>query len=195
MKREDWMLFSLTFLTGAAIGMYAYIAVWKPVYAPEEIGSQEDIANEWSVVGKRRGGEQALDYIQPSFRLLGNGSYTYLPGGNSDVSFEPKEGKLKRALLNELKVTEETLKLYEVPVNNAKCASETGGYDYEYRFTVKGNTYTLDTCETKLGTNTTLSNSLLDVWQSFSGQTKSYNSVSDWVEAWINRNIGVSKEE
>lgn len=196
MSRDDWMLFILTFLTGAAIGMYIYVAVWKPVYAPEELGDDETVASEWSVVGKRRGGNHDSDYIQPSFRLLGNGSYTYIEGGANTEPSTPKEGKLRGTKLSDLKVSVPTLKNYEGAVNNANCASLNGGYDYEYRFTVRGETYYLDTCETKLGTETPLASDLAALWLSFSGHNqREYDSVSEWVEAWINRNVGVPKDE
>jgi hypothetical protein len=69
MKRDEWMLLSLTFLTGLAIGMYVYIVAFKPTYAPENLSGVESEANEWSMVGKRRAEFHNSDYVYPSFRL------------------------------------------------------------------------------------------------------------------------------
>ena len=113
MKRDDWMILSLTFLTGLAIGMYVYITAYKPTYEANDISETEAEAGEWSVVGKRVGGTDGSDYIQPSFRLLGNGEYTYLPGGSGEMSLEPVEGSLSRGEMVNLRFNESELAAYE----------------------------------------------------------------------------------
>ncbi len=189
MKRDDWMLFALTFLTGAAIGMYVYIAAFKPIYAPEGLDNTEANAEEWNVVGKRRGGTGENSDIQPSFRVLSDGSYTYLPGGSGDNSLEPVEGSISRSIVRDLQVSESQLNTHTKRVTGLECASDSGGYDYRYRFTINGETYLMDSCQTTLGYDSDLAKALEDVWNVLEGRdsSRSYNNFSDWAEAWIHR--------
>lgn len=191
MKRDDWMLLSLTFLTGLAIGMYVYIAAYKPIYAPADLVSSEASADEWSIVGKQRGGNEDNDYIQPSFRILADGSYTYLPGGTGNKALQSVEGSISRSLLRDLQVSVGDLNTYSKRVTGRSCASDVGGYDYRYRVTMDGDTYLLDTCSTLLGDDSGLAVSLSEVWDELSGKGSgaTYNTVSDWAQAWIRRNL------
>lgn len=195
MKRDDWMLLSLTFLTGVAIGMYIYIGIFKPMYAPEKISGTESEASEWSLVSRKRDGVSVGGYSEPTFRLLGDGSYTYLPGSAEGATVEPKEGKLSRSLLRELRSYDDTLLDYSYTVSRQNCASERGGYDYEYRFTKSTLNYNLDTCYTALGDNTPLAILLNEVWEEVEGGNRSSQPVnfSDWAEGWIRDNFSVEE--
>lgn len=194
MKRDDWMLLSLTFLTGVAIGMYVYVAVFKPTYAPENLGASEREAGEWSLVGKRRLDNDHGGAVQPSFRLLGDGSYVYLPGGSGDDdALEPREGRISRSLVREIRSYDNQLAAYGTDASSARCGAD--GFDYEYRVTVANTVYLLDTCYTALGQGTPLSELLASVWDQMEGGRRSYDSVSDWLQDWINRNIGANRRE
>jgi len=186
MKRDDWMLFVLTFLTGAAIGMYMYVAVWKPVYFPEDLGSDEAAASDWSIVGEKRQGGAT----EASFRLLSDGSYSYLAidelSGESNMR---KEGSVKKSLVKELMVSEAEVASYD---EETECPTS-DRVEYEYRFTVDGYTYILDTCETELGHNSDLSLSLKKVWQQIEGGSDNGDKPADWIENWISENLGVEK--
>ena len=193
MKRDDWMILSLTFLTGLAIGMYIYITVYKPTYEADDISSTETEAGEWSVVGKRIGGTDDYDYIQPSFRLLGNGEYTYLPGGTGEMSLEPIEGSLSSREMSGIRLNESELAAYEQGQRLAVCVADRGGYDYEYRITINRESYLLDTCLASFS-GSSLEESLSTVWQNVEGtggDRRQYDSVSDWLQDFIRRNLGV----
>lgn len=194
MKRDDWMILSLTFLTGLAIGMYVYITAYKPTYEANDISETEAEAGEWSVVGKRVGGTDGSDYIQPSFRLLGNGEYTYLPGGSGEMSLEPVEGSLSRGEMVNLRFNESELAAYERGQRLGVCATDRGGYDFEYRITINQKSYLLDTCLASFS-GSSLEDSLSTVWQSIEGEgpVRNYGSVSDWLEDFIRRNLGVNR--
>lgn len=195
MKRDDWMILSLTFLTGLAIGMYVYITAYKPTYEAEDISGTEAEAGEWSVVSKRLGGRDGNNYIQPSFRLLGNGEYTYLPGGAGEMSLEPIDGSLSSGEMANLRLSESELAAYEQGPRFAICAMDQGGYDYEYRITINRESFLLDTCLANFS-NSFLEESLSAVWQNIEGggERRQYDSVSDWLEDFIRRNLGVDKE-
>lgn len=196
MKRDDWILLTLTFLTGVAIGMYIYIAVFKPMYAPETLSGTESEASEWSVVSRKRDGVSVAGYSEPTFRLLGDGSYTYLPSSTDETLMEPKEGKLSRSILRELRTYDDTLMDYSFTVSRQDCSSERGGYDYEYRFTKNTLSYNLDTCYTSLGYDTPLSKLLEDVWDEIEGKDVNAGpgTFSDWAEGWIHDNFSVDSE-
>lgn len=195
MKRDDWMILSLTFLTGLAIGMYVYITAYKPTYEADDVSGVESEAGEWSVVGRRVGGNNDNEYIQPSFRLLGNGEYTYLPGGTGDMSLEPQTGSLSSGEMAALRFNESELASYERGQRLGVCAADRGGYDYEYRITLNRESFLLDTCLANFN-GSSLEESLSTIWQRIEGEgpTRSYNSVSDWLEDFLRRNIGVNRD-
>lgn len=187
MKRDDWMLFTLVFMTGLAIGIYVYVAAFKPIYAPEDLSGVESEASEWSIIGKRRGGEHQNGFIHPSFRVLGDGSYTYLMGGEGDNALTPREGKLSKRMVRALKVTEEDLVIYSRSISR-QCLTSRGEYEYEYRVVYEGESYLLDTCYTALGHSSDLAEALDNVWMYLSDGTVTERTVdtpSEWLENFL----------
>lgn len=193
MKRDDWMLFSLTFLTGLAIGMYVYIVAFKPTYTPDAVSSTETEANEWSMVGKRRAEGDVSGYVYPSFRLLGDGSYVYLPGGTSAAELTPVDGRLSSSLLRQLRSEDDLVARYSVTAPGTTCDGGLNGYDYEYRVVMDGTAYTLDTCHTMLGQDSGYALLLDEVWAEIEGtdDTRTASSAAGWLQDWIRRNLGV----
>lgn len=193
MKRDDWMLLSLTFLTGLAIGMYVYIVAFKPTYVPEDLNTTEVEASEWSVVGKKRMESDQSGYVYPSFRLLGDGSYVYLPGGNSTDSLEPIEGSVSSGLIRELKAESRLMPSYTADSTTSYCGGDSEGYEYEYRVTIENRNYVLDTCYTALSHDSEYANLLAEVWMQIEGrgESRSYESFSEWAQSWLRSNIGV----
>lgn len=184
MKRDDTMLLTLTFLTGLAIGMYIYIAVFRPMYVPDTVGGEESEANEWSITARRYG-----DYSNDStFRLLGDRTYTYI-AEDEDVT---KEGRISRALMREIKRHDDSLEEYTYYSEATDCASYTDGFDYEYRFIVDYATFDLDTCYTSLGDSSELAILLEAVWDEIEGRGdyQAPRSFADWAEDWIRQNFG-----
>lgn len=196
MKRDDYMLLALTFLTGVAIGMYVYIAAFKPTYAPEKLSGDEIEAADWSLVARRYGGDLMPGYTDSTFRVLGDGTYTYIPGGTDGLLTEQKQGKLSGSLMKKLRSYDDSLLQYSMTASRNDCSSYYDGYDYDYRFTKNNIVFDLDTCRTALGENTPLSLLLAEVWDEIEGRqtSASYDSFSDWAQGWIRRNIGVEKE-
>ncbi len=186
------MLLALTFLTGVAIGMYVYIAAFKPMYAPETLNDTEAGASEWSLVSRRYGGDLLPGYSQSTFRLLKDGNYTYLPGGADSASVETKEGKLSSSLMRKVRSYDDSLMEYSYDVSRNDCASYVDGYDYEYRITKNNILFHLDTCQTSLGDDSSFALLLREVWDEIEGRgsVAPSGNFSDWAEAWIRKNIG-----
>lgn len=193
MKRDDWMLFTLTFLTGLAIGMYVYLMAFKPIYVPDNLNDTEADAGEWSLVAKRyRDGSSR--YVEPSFRVLSDRSYVYLPGGDSESALSPVEGKLSSGSMRALRGYDDKLGPYTASPLQPDCPSARGGFDYEYRFTVDNTVYLLDTCETALGQSSELATLLQEVWNELEGgNSRPSGNFSEWAENWINSNIGANE--
>ncbi|MBP6924668.1 MAG: hypothetical protein KBB78_03810 [Candidatus Pacebacteria bacterium] len=196
MKRDDFMLLELTFLTGVAIGMYVYIAAFKPLYTPENLNDTEAEASEWSLVARRYGGEPVPGYSDPTFRVLGDGTYTYIPGGADGAAIEPRQGKLSNSVLKQLRSYDNSLMQYSYSASRNDCASYYDGYDYDYRFTKQNIVFDLDTCRTALGEDTPLAKLLSEVWDEIEGRQTEVGptNFSDWAAGWINENIGVQKD-
>lgn len=192
MKRDDWMLFTLTFLTGFAIGMYVYIAAFKPIYVPEKLSETEAGASDWSLVVKQRNVSQDPSYIQPSFRLLGDGQYVFLPGGQASDALLPREGKLSSSLMRDLRRFDGGLKTYSEPAVNQNCLSVN---EYEYRFTVETNAYVLDSCRTKLQDDTVFLKILNEAWDEITGNgtSRQADTFSGWAQGWLRERIGVTE--
>lgn len=192
MKRDDWMLLTLTFLTGLAIGLYVYIAFFKPTYVPENLNQSESAASDWSIVAIRRGGTEPR-YVQPAFRVLEDGSYQYRAGGmpDTDVS-QINEGNLPKSLIRDLNLSTEMLRTYSEQSLVENCLSNQGGYDFEYRISLEGETYVLDTCLTNFSPNSELYESLEAIWDSLEGETTNSNRTGGWLENWVRDNFGVN---
>lgn len=168
MRREDIFLFSLIFLTGIFVGSYVYITAFKPVYEPDRgIGQGETAAADFSIIGQQYGGLHEKGYISPSFRLLGDGTYNYVPGGIGNNALAVREGRLPSSVMSDLKQEIARVRLAELasPVTRSDCANYSDGTDYEYKVTTDGTEYTLDTCKTAFDTNEPLAVTLRSVWQ------------------------------
>lgn len=191
MKRDDWMLLSLIFLTGVALGMYVYVTAFKPTYAPQNLNNSEAEASEWSLVAKRYSDGSSRN-VEPSFRILSDRSYVYLPGGDSDSALAPIEGKLSSGLMADLRKYDNELVPYTYTPLAPDCSSLQGGYDYEYRFIVDNTVYPLDTCDTALGHRSELAVLLQKVWSELEGGGRATGSFSDWAQKWLNDRIGAN---
>ncbi len=180
------MLLSLTFLTGLAIGMYVYIVAFKPTYVPEDLGGTEAAASEWSMVGKRFATGPS-GYVQPSFRLLGDGQYVYLPGGMDDSAPTPIEGRISRGLMREVRAADPRVPGYAAGASPELCS----GQGYEYQITITGATYLLGPCLAAVDAG--YAAVLERVWLEIEGPEpgRRYDSFADWAEDWIRRNVGV----
>lgn len=160
------MSFTLIFVTGVFIGMFLYVTVFKPVYVPEEAPAEVEAAREFSVIGQAYGGMRGPEFVRPSFRILGDGRYTYQPGGVGEGALRTETGTLPADLLASLRseATEPNLLEAAAPAQKADCRLFVDGYDYRYQFTVSGTVYSVDTCESNVTYSDELVLLLDEVW-------------------------------
>lgn len=167
MTTQDWFMFILTFLTGIFIGFYVYVSFFKPNYTPDDLASSESSASEFSVIGKQYGGSEGPEYIHPSFRLLPDASFVYVPGGTSESSLEQQSGKVSGQLVRSLRTMamEETLEQLSNRVVKENCRLYDGGIEYLYRITLDNVEYELDTCGTDITYSDPLAVELAKLWE------------------------------
>jgi hypothetical protein len=182
MSAQDKFIFILTFMTGFAVGFYVYVVSFKPTYAPESIDRTEELASDFSVIGKQYGNNER-GYIAPSFRVTGEGQYSYIAGGLAESALEPTEGQLPRQLTNNLKIqaTPEELSFLSQKRAPADCRSANNGVDYIYRLIIDGVEYELDSCQTLLSYDTDLAKTLEELWQYLEDPQASSNSTGSLV--------------
>lgn len=195
METSDWLLLILTFISGAFIGMLVYVTSFKPVYVNENPVGEEAVAGEFSVIG-RSYGEGLATTVSPTFRLLGDGSYTYLPNSTS----EPVEGQVPGQLLKDLQSlsTEDRLLTHRESATKSDCQSEKDGLDFEYRVVIENTSYALDTCRTNLDYEDDLALVLAALWQYMDEPTRGYqtpiqrreqSSLSDRLSDWLRQQL------
>ena len=165
-QKKDIGLIFMTFLIGIAAGWYLYISAFAPQFN-EYLGESEAVYEDLVVVGEQYGGMRLG--TAPSFQLLKDGSFSYLPFSETGESAKPIQGTLPRTLLNEIKMelTARNLADLSAIVTDPACASAYDGIDYVYEITLQSEVYTLDTCSTAF-TNTSDTGIALDkLWNYF----------------------------
>ena len=135
-------------MTGVLIGVFLYVGFFKPTYAPERPPAEVAAARQFSVVGQAYGGMRGPEFVRPSFRVLGDGSYTYQPGGVGDAALRTEEGYLPEEMIQTLQslATADRVSELSRPGAAKDCRVHVDGYDYRYQFTLEGVSYSIDTC-------------------------------------------------
>ncbi len=157
----------MTFVVGIISGFYLYVTAFAPQF-DEFMGQTEEVYEDFVLQGNQYGGDR-MGGTAPSFQVLENGSYRYLPyteeGGVADV----QEGVLPRALFNEVKqtLTPAGLEISSQIVTRGDCMSYVDGRDYTYAVTLDGVEYTLDTCTTALTSGSMIDTALDKLWNYF----------------------------
>ncbi|MEX0930785.1 MAG: hypothetical protein WDZ68_00650 [Candidatus Paceibacterota bacterium] len=168
LSSRDWFLFSLTFVVGLTTGIYLYFTIYVPTYQLNTSGlSQSEVAsNEFSVIGRSYGGNIVGEYVHPSYRIAGDGTYIFLRGGVGVEGQEPETGVLPRLLFNDLKRIAESsdLDTLSEPGNKEECNTFFDASDYLYHITVDGVQYAIDTCTSNISYEHELVFVLEDIW-------------------------------
>jgi len=162
MKKSDTLSILITFLVGIVVGVYLYVVGFAPTVATLEVPSQERIEAlviESDVYGGCRD-------ACPSFQVLGDGSYRYLYSVSFDEPQVIESGTIPFALRRDLRknLTSEALEAQSQPIAPAVCNSFSDGIDVRYRVTREGKEYVLDTCGTKVNTDSPLWLSIKKIW-------------------------------
>lgn len=165
--RQDILIMIVTFVVALFAGFYLYVTAFAPQF--EELSGQtEEVYEDFVLEGTQYGGDR-MGGTAPSFQVLGNGTYRYLPYTPEGAVGKASEGTVPRLLLNEVKngLTEEALATAATIVTRGDCMSYVDGLDYNYAVTLNGENYTLDTCTTNLKAEGALSITLDKLWNYF----------------------------
>lgn len=166
-SKQDYLVMIMTFVVGVIAGFYLYTTAFAPNF-DEFVGQTEEVYEDFVVEGTQYGGDR-MGGTAPSFQLLENGSYRYLPYAAGGETPTAVEGTLPRELLNEVKqtLTEEALENSAQIVTRGDCMSYVDGRDFTYNVTLDGFDYTLDTCTTALSSGSIIKTTLDKLWNYF----------------------------
>ena len=165
--RQDILIMIVTFIVAICAGFYLYLTAFAPQFE-ELTGQTEEVYEDFVLEGSQYGGDR-MGGTAPSFQVLQNGSYRYLPYTSEGQVAQAKEGSIPRTLFNEVKntLTIQSLETAATIVTRGDCMSYVDGIDYTYSVTVDGENYTLDTCTTNLRTDGTIAVTLDKLWNYF----------------------------
>jgi hypothetical protein len=164
---KDYLVMILTFAVGILSGFYLYVTAFAPQF-DEYVGQTEEVYKDFVLEGSQYGGDR-MGGTAPSFQVLENGSYRYLPYVAEGEVVEAQEGVLPRALFNEVKqtLTADALEISSQIVTRGDCFSYVDGRDFNYNVTLDAVEYTLDTCTTALSTGSIMNTTLDKLWNYF----------------------------
>jgi hypothetical protein len=166
-SRKDYLVMIMTFVVGIISGFYLYVTAFAPQF-DEYVGQTEAMYEDFVLEGSQYGGDR-MGGTAPSFQVLENGSYRYLPYTAEGEVAEAREGVLPRALFSEVKqtLTADALEISSQIVTRGDCFSYVDGRDFNYSVTLDGVEYTLDTCTTALSTGSIMNTALDKLWNYF----------------------------
>lgn len=163
MIRQDLISIMITFVLGVGAGFYFYLTGYNFEFS--DVPNEDNYAD-FSIEGEAYGGCRANGCM--SFQVLADGSYRVLLT-RSEVGEIVKEGIISKSLKNELikSLSTKTLTQQSQKRPLAKCASDEGGVDYNFRITRDGQDYVLDTCKNTIVYNSDGWGSLSKLWKYF----------------------------
>ena len=160
MDKTDLLVLIVTAIAGFATGFYLYAMVFAPNYVADKPQIVSD--SEFTIMGEFYGGCRSQC---PSFRLTSDRKYQYLPEGieTADGSIR---GTYPRVEFVELRRVLEKSEVVSAAtdVTSTQCASFADGIDANYRVTLDGEEYELDTCRTALSQNRALAEALAKIF-------------------------------
>lgn len=165
--RQDILIMIVTFVVGVSAGFYLYMTAFAPQFE-EFSGQTEEVYEDFVLEGAQYGGDR-MGGTSPSFQILENGSFRYLPYTQQGEITDAKEGVVPRALLNDIKklMTVENLVTASAIVTRGDCVSYVDGLDYAYTVTLDGVNFNLDTCTTNLKSEGSMQIALDKIWNYF----------------------------
>ncbi|PIW97004.1 hypothetical protein COZ82_01940 [Candidatus Kaiserbacteria bacterium CG_4_8_14_3_um_filter_38_9] len=166
MKKQDVLTLLITFIVGIIIGVYLFFAGFAPQFLAHN-GATDTTYSDFSFSGKVYGGCSRNDAC-PSFQVLKDGSFSYLPiGASSGIS--AINGNLSKSLMQEFqtKFTNANLEMASRSIEATTCDSYLDGMDYHYQVTLKTVVYNLDTCGTDFLVTSDMGATLEKLWSYF----------------------------
>lgn len=165
--KQDILIMIVTFIVAVCAGFYLYLTAFAPQFE-DLTGQTEEVYEDFVIEGSQYGGDR-MGGSAPSFQVLKNGTYRYLPYTAEGEVAEAKEGTVPRSLLTEIKniLTADSLESASTIVTRGDCMSYVDGIDYAYAVTLRGESYTLDTCTTNLKSDGSMALALDKLWNYF----------------------------
>lgn len=165
-KNQDKVLLASAFVAGLVAGSYLYLTGYIPQFVKHGDRLQQP-AQTFTIEGDSYGGMRSG--IPPSFQILADGSYRYIPFTELDATStinNVRQGTLPTDIMRNLEqaLVPTDLTLAARAVTKEYCASMVDGIDYRYTVTVSGAEFKLDTCLTNIEPDTPLEQSLRAVW-------------------------------
>jgi len=165
-KRQDFLSLLITFIIGVVAGGYLYMTGFAPQFE-ELTGQTEAVYDDLVVVGEVYGGDRLGS--SPSFQVLNDGTFRYLPSIVASEEVQAKEGTIPKTLLASLKkeLTPNDLNKAEQTTAADNCLSYVDGLDYRYTITLDTVSYELDSCGTQFSVDSALGGALDSLWNYF----------------------------
>ena len=163
MKRQDVLILLITFLVGIITGGYLFLTGFAPQFLAHN-GATDTTYSDFSFSGEVYGGCSRGDAC-PSFQVLMDGSFSYLPlgvvSGTGVIN-----GNLSKLLMQELqtKFTNVNLEIASRSIEATTCDSYLDGMDFHYQVTLKTVVYIFDTCGTDFSTTSDMGVTLEKLW-------------------------------
>lgn len=166
-SKQEIVFLVVTFIVGICAGSYLYVIGFAPQFE-DMTGQTEEVYEDFVIEGTQYGQTETVASL-PSFQILADGAYRYLPAGAMENDIDAIEGNLPRSLLKELRsvATVDALSRMAETVETISCVSDAGGIDYNYNITINSENYEIDTCTTKLSIDSDVAETLDKVWKYF----------------------------
>lgn len=169
LKRQDWVIVTLTFIIGMCAGSYTYMVGFAPEFEDQLVPTLglEETTGDFTIRAEQYGGMRAGS--PATITISPNGEYEYTPFTPTGSEPQVQVGFLPELYVEELtrELTTRALKDAAVEIEPEMCAVFVDGVDYRYRVTHDGADYVLDTCGTNITTNEGLGATLSKVWTLF----------------------------
>lgn len=163
MTKQDKINIAFTFLAGLVTGVYVYTSGYS-FRIPDEVS--QDFYGEFRIVGNSYTGKGVCNVKGClSFEVRVDGSYslvTYSASGDRVRKIGNIDSALKKELSKELKPA--VLKAQAEKSSGKNCSSDVGKMDFNFKVTVDGKEYELDSCKTKVDTKTKVWQVLAKLW-------------------------------
>ncbi len=160
-----------TFLMGMFTGAYLYVSVFAPNYE-SDIASSEALDNDTIAIEGQMYGGCLRSGKCASFKLLENGTYSYLVSPDTEV----QKGHLPKDATDAIFDVVGTNAFFNDTdeVSQDLCSSYVDGTDFKYEVTLDEDAYTLDTCTTAFAYDEDLQSAFLEAWDFMANPTTTY---------------------
>lgn len=159
MPKQQLFTILITLLMGMLAGAYLYVSGFASTYNQLEDGGAKAAAV-FTLQAEQFGGCGMVGTC-PSFQLIADRTYRYIPGAG-DV--EVYEGKLSKKVFDQLGEMLLAADFSALNQPGSTCRAAFDGTDYQYEIIADGVLYELNTCNTQF-TESALDEHLQIVWQ------------------------------